>query len=289
MTKKHADTLIVKAAARLLEKFAREEGLSMIEIANKGGMTAPALSQIRHQKRNLTPDLGAKLAKSMNLTVEAFYLELVRHILAEQEEVKKNEQEVFFAGSDYLDGISGIMNSLEEGDMYWLVSIETPIEFGSHVLDEVLLGCVQKGCTINYVFPPLRYDDLLKEGSAGQDQNVHILEEHGDAELDKRFNVWRQRFARRYPDHGDAIEQCFQCYHASFKGDVWFAPFVKYILIERSGAEDTVNWLDDEAWLDVEYDDPSQVRGNERCALPLDSKVVYNLKKWCNEAARRVS
>ena len=286
MVKKQVDAYIARAAARMLEDFVREKNLTMADIAARGGVTPPALSQIKHQRRNLTSELGAKLAKSLGMNLEPFYLELAKQALVLYEEEKRKEGDVFFAGNDYFDGITALLTSLEEGDTYWLISIEKPIEFGDHILDEVLLQCVEKGCSINYVFPPLKYDDLLEEGANGTDESVFILEEHGDADLDKRFAVWKKRFIKRHYEHEEAIERCFQCYHAPFRGDVWFAPFVKYVLMDRKSGEDGEN---DEAWLDVAYYDPLSARSRERCVLPLDSKVVSNLKDWCSRSTIRVS
>ena len=284
MVKKQADAYIARAAAKMLEEFAVAKNLTMADIAARGDISPPALSQIKHQRRNLTADLGIKLAKSLEMKLESFYLDLARHALLIHEEEKRNDGEVFFAGDDYQDGISALLTSLEKADTYWLISIEKPIEFGGNRLDDVLLECVEKGCSINYVFPPLKYDDLLDDEVLEEDDSVFILEEHGDADLDKRFAVWKKRFMKRYPDKEDAIQGCFQCFHAPFSGDVWFAPFVKYILIERStGAEH------DEAWLDVAYYDPLSTRAQERCVLPLDPSVVKDLKVWCRSSTEKVS
>ena len=248
MVKKQMDAYIARAAARMLETFARKKNLTMADIASRGDISPPALSQIKHQRRKLTPDLGMKLAMSLDMKLESFYHELAWQALLLQEEEKRNNGEVYFAGDDYFDGISALLNSLEEGDTYWIISIEKPIEFGINRLDDVLLRCVEMGCIINYVFPPLKYDDLLEKAIGDADNSVFILEEHGDADLDKRFAVWKKRFNKRYPEKAEAIERCFACYHAPFSGDVWFAPFVKYVLIERTLGE--MSGENDEAWLD---------------------------------------
>ena len=283
MVKKQVDAYIARAAARMLEKFAAEKNLTMADVANRGGITPPALSQIKHQRRNLTPDLGAKLAKSLGMNLQSFYLDLTRQALFLLEEEKRKDGHVFFAGDDYHDGLSAMMNSLEKGDVYWLISIEKPIEFESNLLDPVLLHCVDKGCAINYVFPPLKYDDLLDEKVHDADESMFILEEHGDADLDKRFAVWMKRFILRHREKERAIRSSFHCFHAPIRGDVWFAPFVKYVLIERANGEK------DEAWLDVAYYDPLSNKSKERCVLPLDPKVVRNLKDWCSRSTKKVS
>lgn len=289
MIKKKIDAYIAQAAADILEKHARDEGIAMAEIAARGKISPPALSQIKHHKRNLTPELGAKLATSLNMSIESFYMDLTRQALLMQEEEKKHHA-VFFAGADYLNGVSALISSLEPGDKYWLISIEKPIEFENHLLDELLLAAVSKGATINYVFPSLRYEELLEEGSKAEEDSRLILEEHGDAELDKRFFVWKKRFARRYPNYETATQN-FHCYHALSGGDVWFAPLVKYILIERKeieGSELKLNWENDEAWLDVAYYDQLSVRQADRCSLPLAPRVVRSLKQWCNNLTEEV-
>ena len=293
MSKNLVDPYISKAAGQLLIDYSVNQGVSMAEIAARGIIQSPVLSQIKNQRRNITPDLVMRLARSMDKSVEEFYMELMRIALRIQEEDLLQEQTVYFAGPAYADGIIALMDTLSEGDTYWLISIERPIEFDNDLLDHVVLNCISKGARINYVFPALKYDDLMseeKEVEEDQEEMNYVLAEYGQVDLDKHFWLWRKRFGQRNPSYKEVIRRNVHCYNASLEGYIWFAPFVKYILIERGKGTET---SPAEAWLDVAYYDPGETGvvnyGQKRCALPLNPKVVRSLRRWCSQSLELVS
>ena len=275
----------------MIKDYTTDHNLSMAELAAKGIIRPPTLSHIKHQKRNLTSDMGARLAAAMEMPAEQFFMELTHLALALQEEDLTEKNEEFFAGENYVEGISReLMDSLSEGDIYWLIAIEKPIEFSSLILDETLLNCISTGSYIRYVFPLVNHEDLLNDVFGDHEGASDILAEHGSERLDWHFHNWQNRFIRRYPNHEYNIRRFIQCYQSPLKGNVWFAPFVKYILIERHQTEISIP---DEAWLDVAYHSSSQggtiYGGQKRCALPLNPMVVHNLKRWCSNSTHPVS
>lgn len=277
---------ITRSLAKYLQQYLDENGFGWRQLAEKAGVPPSALSQLKTGKRKLTPELGAKIAKAMDISEGVFYMAVMENMHRFQREDYKAQHDVIYAGNDYIDGITqSLMATLGPGDKYWLIAIEPPIEFQDPALDKTLIESIKNGGSIHYVFPAVRSSDLLDNISDDKSEVTELFRSQGGIDLDTEFFLWQRGFAQRHKSENDQIMSNIRCYLPKLNDRaMFFAPFIKYIFIERASQQ--AEEVQHEAWLDVAYFNgqassiyqPSE----QRCALPLNPKAVYYLKKWCH-------
>ncbi|MFK7845167.1 MAG: hypothetical protein AB8G77_07695 [Rhodothermales bacterium] len=290
MAKKSEEEIITKAAAQILTEHIKDHNLSMSDLAKKGSIPAAALSNLKNVKRPLTQDLAVRLAGAIDQEMGPFFMDLMSKSLEiQKKEYIQTSDDVIFAGLDYTDAIiRNMMHSLQKDDIYWLVSIEPPIEFKESTLDKTLIRCIENGSYIRYIFPKVTYESMR----ADEQKNLAgILSYHDSIELHNRFFVWQQGFIERHPKHKMLIKKHVECYFAPLqKSFMFFSPFIKYILIEH--AEYDGEQQEPAAWLDASYSNQTleglDRQKEERCALPLGVTAAKILSLWCNKNTERL-
>ena len=280
------NAITTRSLADYLQRYLDKIGYGWSKLAKEAGVPPSALSQLKTGKRKLTAELGAKIAKAIGISEGVFYMAIMENMQRLQREEYKAQQDVIYAGNDYLDGITqSLMATLGPGDKYWLIAIEPPIEFHDPTLDKTLIESVKNGGSIHYVFPAVRSSDLLDNDSEDKAEVTELFRSQGGIDLDTEFFLWQRGFAQRHTKEKDLIISNIRCYLPKLnKRAPFFAPFIKYIFIERASQNEEETHH--EAWLDVAYfnGQASSIyqQSEQRCALPLNPKAVYYLEKWCH-------
>ncbi len=280
------NAIITRSLVDYLQQYLDQKGYGWSKFAKKAGVTPSALSQLKTGKRKLTPELGAKIAKAIGISEGVFYMGIMENMQRLQREEYKAQQDVIYAGNNYIDGITqSLLATLGPGDIYWLIAIEPPIEFQNPTLDKTLLESVKNGGSIHYVFPAVKSSDLLADTFEHKAEVTELFRSQGGIDLDTEFFLWQRGFAQRNMPEKEQIMSNTRCYLSKFSTrELFFSPFIKYIFIERASQNEQE--IHHEAWLDVAYFNGhvSSIyqQSEQRCALPLNPKAVYYLEKWCH-------
>lgn len=280
-----------RALDRLLSKWKGKLGLKYwSEFAGKVDISPSVLANLRSGARELSEESIKRFADALGespLTFQkALFLEFADQL---EQKYSRPHGQVINMGDEYFETLAEVMMAnLGEGDIYWLVGLDPPMEFQTKELDDIVVDVVNAGARIHYVLPAVETKEILRSGNGeGGDLPFGLSElmpRIGSIELRSQFTAWKMGLISRNPKK----------FRPQIEGQVldifvppiellYFGPFMKYVLIERGDGSE----LENEAWIDVAYrvseDETSQPhRPPRRCGLRLSDLAVDMLSRWCH-------
>lgn len=261
------------------------EGMTLKELVEDTDYSSSMISQIRNGRRRLTPEIASQLSEKVGRSESEVLIDSSRKALKKQ----RNKYSSIIGGNvnigeDYINNLfDDLMRGLEENDIYWLISIEPPIEFSEEGFERAAIEGAESGAKIRYVSLP---DPSDEESSDTFTENISGLDEFRTLEhaysVGREFKTWKRGIIE---DKGKSIANNFSHHVVNPEtGMLLMSPFVKYVLIERSDDR-----RPDEAWADVSYISStlseSGKRTEQRASLKLKPESMKVLKKWCREEA----
>lgn len=260
------------------------------DLANKTGLDVSTITAIRNGFRRFTADAADKLAKGFGLeTFELYELLALESVEYEKSKWLQPYENYLHSGDSFHEFVNQVLDNLEDGDEYFIVSSQTPKEMQSSeaLFVKGILKAVGRGVKFWYIFPKM---DLSKNDSEEMDSVLRWLLLWSDAmNQEMKFKLWKEQLIARNIDIADKIKTGIngigvETQHEGFM----FAPFIRYIIIKSLAlkSEDhtspTERNFTYQSWTEI-----SETHKYEELFVKLNSSATRVLTDYCIDAVNK--
>lgn len=287
--------LIGRALGNLLGKWTGGR-LSWSKISSKIDVSGSTLSRLRGGQIRLSSDVVQRISTGLGKDVHLIYTSILEEAL----EIRSRFGDVIRMGDRAQDVDQALITNLEDGDIYWTVGLERPGDWASTSLKPHVSAAIEKGVLIRFVQPVVpdhiiddRLDDLDDTSNKALPPPVgleDVLIRSGSVNPVREYRLWKRGIMGmfRYSAESEAnFETQINQFNEGINlfvtpedtGLLFYAPFMRYIVIQRKRSKSF------EAWIEVPYASEGELeyvsQPQRRVALKLGFEEAKLLDRWC--------
>lgn len=280
---KTASTFKPEVISKVLFFLKEKADITWKQLAEQAGIDVSTLTAVRNGFRRFTGEVAEKLASGFGIsTAELYEMLALESIEYEKGKWLQPYENYLQSGESFHEFVNQVLDNLQAGDEYFIVSSQTPKEMQSSeaLFVKGILNAVERGVKFWYIYPRMDLDE-----SQGEMDTVYrwLLLWSDAVNLQIRFKIWKEQLIARNKGLADQIREGINGIGIeTHQEGFMFAPFIRYIIIKsvalnpdggNGQAEPSYTY---QSWIEV-YDTQKQ----EELFVKLSNTATRVLTDYC--------